>query len=156
MRASAWFPTNQYLESALWLTLQITPATSIFSPLRCAREHFSCRVPDSRFTRSFGVFPISLSLALLYTSVLVAVNTQYLLSQRLPLLSLGTQLVVDVKKLIVELTSFQIFMAWRGFEKTLLIHMSKLEPIHTRPAQKLRTWGEIWEDLLALGSPSQL
>ena len=37
---------------------------SIFSPLRCTRRHFPCRLPASRFTRWFGVSsPISLFLA---------------------------------------------------------------------------------------------
>ena len=70
-------------------------ATSIFSPLRCARTHFPCRVPASRFIRWFGVSPIQLSLAHSSTSVLVSVNTQSLSSQRLSFLSLGAQLILE-------------------------------------------------------------
>ena len=135
---------------------KIALATPKFSTIRWAQIHFPCRVPASLFTRWFGVFPLSMSLAILYTFALVAVNTQYLLSQRLPLLSFGAELVVVAKELTVDLTSFQTIMAWWGFEIILLIHMSKPEPIQTRPAHKLRTWREIGEDLLALGSPSQL
>ena len=89
VRASVWFPTNQYLESAIQLINQIAPATSIFCPLRCARTHFPCLLPMSRFTSWFGVSLISLSLAQSYTCVLIIVNTQYLSSQRLSFLSLG-------------------------------------------------------------------
>ena len=77
-------PSNQNLESAL--------ATSIFSPLLCARTHFPCRLPVSRFIRWFGVSPISLSLAHSYTSVLVTVNIQYHSSQRLFFSSFGPRL----------------------------------------------------------------
>ena len=38
-RATVWFSTNQYLESALWLINQIAAATSIYSPVRFARTH---------------------------------------------------------------------------------------------------------------------
>ena len=55
LRASVWFPTNQYLESSLWLTNQIAAATSIYSPVRCAWTHFPGRLPASRFIRWFGV-----------------------------------------------------------------------------------------------------
>ena len=65
--ASARFPANQYRESALWLTNQIAAATSVYSPVRCARTHFPCRFPASRFTFWSGVSLILLSLALLYT-----------------------------------------------------------------------------------------
>ena len=51
-------------------------------------RHFPCRLPASRFTRWFGVSPLSLSLALLYTYVLVTVNTESLSSQRLSFLPL--------------------------------------------------------------------
>ena len=43
-RATVWFPTNQYLESALKLTNQIAPASSIYSPVGCARTHFPCKL----------------------------------------------------------------------------------------------------------------
>ena len=58
-----WFLTNQYLESAFKLITQIATATCIFSSLSCIQTHISCRLSVSRFTRWFGVFLVSLSLA---------------------------------------------------------------------------------------------
>ena len=94
----ARFSTNQSLESALLLTNQVAPVTSIFSPLRCTRTHFNCRLPASHFNRWFGVSPISLSLGHFYTTVLVTVNTQYLSSQRLSSLSFGAQLILETTR----------------------------------------------------------
>ena len=75
--------------SALWLTNQVAAATSAYCPIRRVWGLFLCRLPASRFTRWFGVSLIPLSLALLYTYVLVTVNTQSLSSQRIPFRSLG-------------------------------------------------------------------
>ena len=91
--ASARFPANQYLESAPWLTNQVAVVTSIYSPVMCSwghtHTHYPCRLPASRFTCWSGVFLTPLSLALLYTCVLVTVSTQSHSKQRLPFLSLG-------------------------------------------------------------------
>ena len=81
VRARAWFPINQCLDSALWLTNQIAAAASVYSPVRCARAPFPCRIPASRFTY-----------------VLVTVNTQSLSSQRLPFLYLGAQLILETTR----------------------------------------------------------
>ena len=90
----AWFPTNQCLESALWLTNQIAQ----ISPLICARKHFPLRLSAWRFTAWFGVSPISLSLDLPYSSELVTVSAYYLSHHRLPIISSGARLLIETTR----------------------------------------------------------
>ena len=52
VRATMWFPTNQYLESPLWLTNQVAAAIPIYSPVSCAQTHFPGRLPASPLVRS--------------------------------------------------------------------------------------------------------
>ena len=77
-----------------------SPASSIYGLVGCARTHFPCRLHASRFTCWFGVSLIPLSLAFLYTYVLVTVNTQSLSNLRLTFLSMGTAYTRDDKRIL--------------------------------------------------------
>ena len=76
VRASDNAVPNQSIPRVpLWLTNQIAAAISIYNMVSRTRTHFPCQPPASRFTCRSGVSSITLSLALLYTYVLVTVNT---------------------------------------------------------------------------------
>ena len=93
---SASVTTNQYLVFALQLTNQVSPATSIFCPLRCPQTNFYCQIPFVAFHSLVRWFShLAIPSLVYYIPVLVAVNTHYLASQSLFLHSLGEQKIAE-------------------------------------------------------------
>ena len=103
--ASAQFPANQYCESALWLTNQIAAATSVYGPVSCDQTHFPLSASCVAFHLpvrhlSHPAVPSSL----LYSYVLVTVNTQSLQPTLAFSLAWGTAYTRDGKRILPEIS----------------------------------------------------